>query len=676
VNLAQSGFGVALTIGALTAVLAVAVPVRLRAAVTGAGTALTGAAGAATGVAAVLGQSFTLALPGLLPLSGVSLVLDPLGGVFLAVTGGVAVAAGIYGIGYARHGGDARLVSAVLPLFVMAMLVVPVAASVGTLLVGWELMALTSLLLVLTEHRRREEVAEAGRWYAVMTHLGLVAVLIGLMIFAGHAGGDSFAALRAAARHMSPTVAGVVFVLVLAGFGSKAGILPLHAWLPRAHPEAPSHVSALMSAAMVNLGVYGIVRVGFDLFGGVAAGGTRWWWLLVLLLGAASAVYGILQAAMSTDLKRLLGYSTTENMGLVLVGVGAAGLFASSGNRALAGLALAAALLHVINHAGFKTLLFLAAGSVLHATGTRDLDALGGLRAGMPATTAAFGWGGLAASALPPGTAFVSEWLLVQALIHGLPTAGAATAIVLPVAVAAVALTAGLAVATFVKAFGVGFLARPRSDAAARASESSPAMLAGMGLAGVACAVLALVPTVVLSGVGRVAGVVAGSGGRAVTGVVTLQLTAIAGTLSPLLLTLALLAAMVVVLGVVRAVAARRARRVARLWDCGAGPLSARMEYTATSFAEPLQRVFDDVVAPETDVDVTHHEESRYLVAAVEYRRRVPDRIERRLYQPVLAAIGFWGQVGRRLAPGSVHRYLGYGFYAVIVLLIVLTVTR
>jgi len=452
--------------------------------------------------------------------------------------------------------------------------------------------------------------------------------------------------------------------------------VPLHAWLPRAHPEAPSHVSALMSAAMVNLGVYGIVRVGFDLFGGVAAGGTRWWWLLVLLLGAASAVYGILQAAMSTDLKRLLGYSTTENMGLVLVGVGAAGLFASSGNRALAGLALAAALLHVINHAGFKTLLFLAAGSVLHATGTRDLDALGGLRAGMPATTAAFGWGGLAASALPPGTAFVSEWLLVQALIHGLPTAGAATAIVLPVAVAAVALTAGLAVATFVKAFGVGFLARPRSDAAARASESSPAMLAGMGLAGVACAVLALVPTVVLSGVGRVAGVVAGSGGRAVTGVVTLQLTAIAGTLSPLLLTLALLAAMVVVLGVVRAVAARRARRVARLWDCGAGPLSARMEYTATSFAEPLQRVFDDVVAPETDVDVTHHEESRYLVAAVEYRRRVPDRIERRLYQPVLAAIGFWGQVGRRLAPGSVHRYLGYGFYAVIVLLIVLTVTR
>lgn len=671
-NLAQIGLAAAGAVGVLTAVAALVVPTRPRAAITGAGTALVGLTGVVAGIAAVLGQSFTLALSGLLPLSGVSLAADPLGGMFLAVTGGVAVAAGIYAVGYARHGGDSRLVSVVLPLFVVAMLAVPVAASVGTLLLCWELMALTSLLLVLTEHRRRAEVAEAGRWYAVMTHLGLVAILIGLMIFAGQADSDSFDALRAAAGHLSPATAGLVFALVLVGFGSKAGILPLHAWLPRAHPEAPSHVSALMSAAMVNLGVYGIVRVGFDLLGG----GNRWWWLLVLLLGAASAVYGILQAAMSTDLKRLLGYSTTENMGLVLVGVGAAGLFAASGDRVLAGLALAAALLHVINHAGFKTLLFLAAGSVLHATGTRDLDALGGLRGRMPVTTAAFGWGGLAASALPPGTAFVSEWLLVQALIHGLPSAGVATAIVLPVAVAAVALTAGLAVATFVKAFGVGFLAKPRSKAAAGASESPMAMKIGMGLTGAACAVLALAPAVVLSGIGRVASTIAGASGPAVTGAVTLRLSGIAGSLSPLLLTLALLAAMVVAVGVVRAVAARRVRRAARLWDCGGGPLSARMEYTATSFAEPLQRVFDNVVAPETDVDVTHHEESRYLVAAVEYRRRVPDRIERRLYQPVLAVIDAWGQVGRRLATGSVHRYLGYGFYTVTALLIVLAATR
>ena len=671
-TLAAVGLGVAVAVGVLSGLAAVVVPVRGRSAVVGIGTALTGLAGLVAGVAALGGQTFTLVLPGVLPLAGVRFALDPLGGLFVAVTAGVAVAAGIYGVSYGRHGLAARPVQAVFPLFVVAMLLVPAADSVGTFLLCWELMALASLLLVLAEHRRRPQVASAARWYAVMTHLGLVAILIGLLVLTAHASGDSFAALRQGAPHMPSGIRDVVFVLTLAGFASKAGIVPLHAWLPRAHPEAPSHVSALMSAAMVNLGVYGVLRVGFDLLGG----GPRWWWLLVLVLGALSAVYGILQAVITTDLKRLLGYSTTENLGLVFVGMGAAGLFVSSGQHVLAAVALAAALLHVVGHAAFKTLLFLAAGSVLHATGTRDLDALGGLRAGMPVTTGLFGLGALAASALPPGTAFVSEWLLLQALIHGLPASGAATAIVMPVTVAAVALTAGLAVATFVKAFGVGFLAKPRSAAAEQAHESPVSMLAGMGLAGCACLAVALVPTVALPSIGHAAQVALGDGVPGITGAVTLRLTGIVGSLSPVLLAGSLLAGALVVAGLLRAVAARRARRAARLWDCGAGPLSARMEYTATSFAEPLQRVFDNVVQPETDVDVTHHEESRYLVAAVAYRHRVPDRIERRLYRPILTAAAAWGQAGRRLASGSVHRYLGYGFYTLLGLLIVLAVTR
>ncbi|MFD2420442.1 proton-conducting transporter transmembrane domain-containing protein [Amycolatopsis pigmentata] len=665
-NLAATALGAAGAIGVASALVSVAVPRRTRSAVAGAGTALAGVAGLVAGIAALAGASFSVTWTGVLPLSGVSFTLDALGGLFVAVTGGVAVAAGIYGIGYARHGLDSRPVQAVFPLFVAAMMAVPAAASVGTFLVCWELMALASLLLVLAEQARRPEVASAGRWYAVMTHLGFVTVLVGLLVFTAHARGDAFTALRQA--HLSPATSGIVFALTLAGFSSKAGIAPLHAWLPRAHPEAPSPVSALMSAAMVNLGVYGIVRVGFDLLGG----GPRWWWLLVLALGVVSAVYGILQAAMNTDLKRLLGYSTTENLGLVLVGVGAAGLFASSGQRVLAGVALAAALLHVVNHAAFKTLLFLAAGSVVHATATRDLDGLGGLRWRMPVTTALFGLGALAASALPPGTAFVSEWLLLQALVHGLPASGVPTAIAMPVAVAAVALTAGLAVATFVKAFGVGFLAKPRSVGAERAHESPASMLAGMGVAAVACLVLAVLPTAVLPAVGAAAGF----GDPAVRDAVTLRLAGVAGSVSPLLLAAGLLVATVAVLGVTRALVARRARRVARVWDCGAGPMSARMEYTATSFAEPLQRVFDNVVRPETDVDVDHHEESRYLVAAVEYRRRVPDRIERRLYTPVLAAARAWGEAGRRLANGSVHRYLGYGFSTVCAVLILLAVTR
>jgi len=676
-SLAGTALGLAMAAAAVATVAAVGSPARVRAAAVGASTAIAGAAGLVAGVAAMAGGGMTaVALPGLLPLSGVAFALDPLGGLFLAVVGGVAVVAAVYGIGYAGHGLDGRAVQASFPLFVAAMLLVPAAATVGTFLVCWELMALTSLLLVVAEHRRRAEVAQAGVWYAVMSHLGFVAILVGLLVFAGHAPDDAFGSLRAVAGQLSPAVGGVVFGATLVGFAAKAGIVPLHAWLPRAHPEAPSHVSAAMSAAMVSLGVYGIVRVGFDLLGGLP-GGQRWWWLLVMGLGAVSAVYGILQAAVHTDLKRLLGYSTTENMGLVLVGVGAAGTFAAAGRDVLAGLALAAALLHVINHAAFKSLLFLAAGSVLRATGSRDLDELGGLRAGMPATTALFGLGALAASALPPGTAFVSEWLLVQSLVHGLPASGVATAVTMPVAVAAVALTAGLAVATFVKAFGVGFLAKARSPAAAKARESPATMLAGMGAAAAACVALALFPGVVLPSVGRaVAASGAGSADPVVGGAVSMRLVGVAGSLSPLLLATALLVAAVGVVATLRLVANRYARRVAPLWDCGAGPLTARMEYTATSFAEPLLRVFDDVLQPELDVDVTHHRESRYLVEAVEYRRRVPDRVERRLYRPVLAAARWWGEAGRRLATGSVHRYLGYGFYSVTALLIVLAVTR
>lgn len=667
-NLAAGCLVAAFAVGQATALAALVAPRAARTLVAGIGGAAAGALGAVAGGAAIAGQTWSVAVPWLLPLSGIVLVLDGLAGVFLAVGGAVAAVACVYGIGYARggHGLDGRLVQVTLPLFVTSLLLVPVAGGVGTFLVCWELMAATSLLLVLAEHRQRPQVTSAARWYAVLTQLGFAAILVGLVVLATATGADAFAAMRG----QPPGVASVVFVLCLVGCGSKAGIVPLHAWLPRAHPEAPSHVSALMSAAMVNLGAYGIVRVGLDLLGG----GPTWWWLVVLLLGVGSAVYGILQAAVSTDVKRLLGYSTTENMGLVLVGIGAAGLFAAAGDPVLAGLAMTAALLHVAAHAAFKTLLFLAAGSVLRATGTRDLDALGGLRAAMPATTAAFGLGALAASALPPGTAFVSEWMLLQALVHGLP-ALQTTALVLPVAVAAVALTAGLAVVTFVKAFGVGFLARPRSDAAAQARESPPSMLVGMGVAAIACVVLAVGPTLVLPGLARVAGTLTGAA-PATTGLVTIDLVGVTGALSPLLLSGAVLTAAVLVIAVPRLLVARRARRLTRLWDCGAGPLSARMEYTATSFAEPLQRVFDDVLKPVQDVDVTHHGESRYLVQAVEYRRRVPDRIERRLYEPVIAATAAWGRVGRRLATGSVHRYLGYGFGAVCVLLLTLVVTR
>lgn len=604
-------------------------------------TASGGALAAVAGGLALAGHGWQTWLPDLLPPVGVRLALDPLGGLFVAVTGGVAACAAVYGIGRSGR---------VVPLFVAAMLLVPAAASVGTFLACWELMAITSLALVLTEHRERGAVRDAGLWYAILTQLGLVAVLCGLLLL-GH---DGFDQLRAA--DLPPAVRNAAFLATLVGFAAKAGIVPLHVWLPRAYPEAPAPAAALMSGAMVNMGVYGLLRVGLDLLGG----GPEWWWLVVLGLGALSALYGILQAAVASDLQRLLGYSSTENMGLVLMGIGTAGLLPGSPAGRLA---LAAALLHVVNHAAFKTLLFQAAGSVTRTTGGRNLDAMGGLRTRMPYTTAIFAVGALCASALPPGNGFTSEWLLLQSLLHALPGSGVAVAVTMPLAVGVFALSAGLAVATFVKAFGVGFLARPRSQAAELATESPPTMLAGMTLAAAACVFLALNPGLVLSAL---------PGAHPVGGLVTLELAGLTGSISPLLLAVAIAVAAAGVLAALRKTG--RVRRAARLWDCGAGPMSARMEYTATSFCEPLQRVFDHTLAPEGGVDVRSAKESAYLVERVEFRASVPDRVERTLYGPVLAAARAAGERARRLADGSVHRYLGYGFYALTGALIVLAV--
>jgi len=673
VNLVGTGLTVAAAAAGAATLCALLVPVRVRALVSGVLSALIGVAGVVAGGAALSGETFARPLPNLLPLAGISIGVDALSGVFLAIAGAVTTVASVYGIGYAAGTGRGRTAQALWPLFAFSLLLVPAAASVSTLLVTWELMAIGSLVLVLCGDPTDGRVREAGVWYAVMTHLGLVVILTGLVWLSAAAHAQTFAGLRAASGGLSPAVRGGVFVLLLVGFGSKAGMAPLHAWLPRAHPEAPSPVSALMSAAMVNLGIYGLVRFGLDLL----HGGSRWWWIATLVLGALSAVYGIVQAAVANDLKRLLAYSTVENLGLILVGVGACGVFADSGQPALAALALVAALLHTATHAAFKSLLFLGAGSVVHATGIRDLDELGGLRTRMPVTAGLFTLGALGAAALPGGAGFPSEWLLLQSLIHGLAVPGIVVVVVLPVAVGAIALSAGLAVATFVKALGTGFLAKPRSPAAAQAHEAPASMRAGMWLAAAACAGLAVLPGAAGPALARAAAAGLRGSGTPVSGGVLHQLTALGSTLSPLLLVAVVAAALLLLRAVLMlASGPGRRRAVVPLWDCGAPPLTARMGYTATSFAEPLQRVFDDVLAPESDLDVTPHAESAYLVERVAFSRAVPDRIEHRLYEPVLHSMRRAGQAARVLADGSVHRYLGYGFGGVLVILLILVAAQ
>jgi formate hydrogenlyase subunit 3/multisubunit Na+/H+ antiporter MnhD subunit len=658
------------TLGAAAAmVAALAAPRHGRTLWVGTLTAAAAAGGLVAGGAVLTGSgSFEASIPELLPFGGVRLELDALGAVFVVAIAVVAIPASIYGIGYGTDGLSGRAVQATFPLFVWSLLFVPVAGGASTLLVLWELMALSSLLLVLAEHRHNPAVRSAAHWYAAMTHLGLVAILLALVLLASRSGGDSFVAMRAGAHEVGPGIASTVFLLTLIGFGSKAGVVPLHVWLPRAHPEAPSHVSALMSGAMVKLGIYGILRVGWDLLGG----GPRWWGVVVLVVGAVSALFGILHALVASDLKRLLAYSTTENVGLILIGVGAAGLFLASGNRALAGVALAAALLHVVNHAAFKGLLFMGAGSVVAATGTRDLDRLGGLARRMPVTSATFAVGALAIAALPPMNGFVSEWLLLQGLVHSLPSSTVAVAVTMPVAVAVVALTGGLAVATFVKAFGTGFLAMPRSPEADAAHESPATMLVGLSLLAGTCVALGLGATALGRPLARAVGALgplAGAQPLSANGD-RLHPAGMLASISPLLLAAALVVALVTALVMLRATRSTLTVRGVETWGCGRSVQTARMEYTATSFAEPLQRVFDDVLRPDLDVDIDHRVESRYYLEAVRYRQGIRDGVEHRLYAPVLRVAGWWGQAGRQLQNGSIHRYLAYAMVAVIVVLV------
>jgi formate hydrogenlyase subunit 3/multisubunit Na+/H+ antiporter MnhD subunit len=420
---------------------------------------------------------------------------------------------------------------------------------------------------------------------------------------------------------------------------------------------------------MVNMGIYGIIRIDLQILGP----GPHWWGLTLMIFGAVSAVFGVLQASVATDLKRLLAYSTTENMGLVTLALGAATLLASYGAQQVAAMALTAGLLLILSHAAFKTLAFLAAGSVLAATGLRDLDRLGGLARRMPGTTTMFGIAALGASGLPLGAGFVGEWLLLQSLIHSPHDDNTLLALMMPLSVGAVALTTGLGIAAMVKAFGVGFLARPRSPAAEAAREAPASMLTGMALAAAACMVFAVAPAALAPVLTRVLAALPTIGGTAAGPALGtfLRLPGVPGSMSPALIAGGLVVAVLLAVGLSRWGARRRPVAVALpLWACGADSLSPRMQYTATSFAEPLQRVFDNVLQPDTDVEITHFAESQYLVEKITYRTLLTDPLERRLYNPVVQALTTWARWVRGAHPGSVHLYLAYGALGLLIVLV------
>ena len=589
---------------------------------------------------------------------------DQLSGLFLIALGAVGVASSIFGIGYTRKttAGDGPLAAA-YPVFLGSLVLVFGADQAFAFLFAWELMALSSAALVVGSRPSRD-VAQTGYLYLAITHLATAAIIVAFAILASTAGSTSFEAFGPAAMSLPPAARDVVFVLLLLGFGTKAGAIPLHVWLPRAHPVAPSHVSALMSGVMIKAGIYGIVRFGLDILGP----GPEWWGLLVLGIGVTSAVLGVLYALMEHDLKRLLAFHSIENIGIILIGVGIALLASADGVTALASVALTAALFHTLNHALFKSALFLASGSIQSAVGSRDLNALGGLARAMPITALAFGIGAAAISGLPPLNGFASEWLTFQGLI-GAGADGALSAVSRSAALLAVGglgLTAALAVACFVKATGMSFLALPRSPEAATARETGRPM-------GVAMLGLALACVGVGIAAGPVSGVIAGVAGgflgqppdTASTGiaipVVGIDAVYAAGPLALLLVGVAGTTWLVSV--------RRRSTRRAPTWTTGMVPEPA-FQYTATSYAKLIRLYYGPVLRPAREITVELHAGTPFP-RTVRYRGEVSHVIDDRLYRPMHRAAVAGAQLVRRIQSGSLQRYVAYAVVALVVLLLV-----
>jgi hydrogenase-4 component B len=633
------------------------------------------AAGGLFGGAAALrvlitGEAIAFSLPSPIPFLVLPFRLDPLGAFFLGIIALLAIPAAVYGVEYLGGGEPGRspaFPGAMLSLFLLAMSLATLADGVLAFLMMWEGMSLASYFLVIGEGESVENLA-AGRWYAGMAHAGFGCIAAALLLAGQHTSGLRFDEIRFAAASLSPGARNVIFLLALAGFGSKAGLVPLHVWLPRAHPAAPSHVSAILSGAMLKMGVYGLLRVALDLLGG----GPPWWGGVLLTMGAASALLGVLYALMEHDLKRLLAYHSVENLGIIFMGVGLGLLLHSHGFEALAALALVAGLYHTLNHAAFKGLLFLGAGAVVRATGTRNMEEMGGLIRRMPQTAACFLVGSAAIAALPPLNGFVSEWMLFQSLLSGARAAPPLLGALIMSCVGALALTGGLAAACFVKAFGIPFLALPRSRPAEEAREAGVFMRAPMIALAVLCVALGLLPFLVVPFISRSLAEIPGIDPAGATFTLGLSLSVSGGStrISPPVIALLLVLSVAAVPLILRLAGASRRLRAGDLWGCGRVAGSARMEYTASAFAEPLKRVFADLYRPTADIAVEVHPESSYFTRSIRYRTRVRTWFEDVLYEPLFRLVRPLGISGRFIQSGSVHLYLGYIFAALLVFLL------
>ncbi len=613
------------------------------------------------------GAPLSHTLPLGLPDIGMRLRIDALSAFFLIVVNLGGAIASLYGMGYGVHEKRPGRVLPFYPAFIAAMNLVVMADDAFTFLLAWEVMSLTSWALVMSNEE--PETNRAGLIYFVMASFGAAMLLFAFGLLAGAGGGYGFDEIRQS--HPSALNGGIVLGLVLLGAGSKAGLFPLHVWLPLAHPAAPSHVSALMSGVMTKVAIYGAIRILFDLVGGTMA----WWWAIpVLIVAGITALMGILYALMQHDLKRLLAYSTVENIGIIFIGLGLAMAFHSNGMATASALAMTAALLHVFNHSLFKSLLFLGSGAVLHATGQRDIDQLGGLIHKMPYTAFFFLVGAAAISALPPLNGFVSEWLTFQAILASPELAQVSLKFLIPIIGVMLALAATLAAACFVKAFGITFLGRARSDVAQKATEADRYSLTAMGILAAGCLILGILPGFAIDALRPVAELVT-SGALPLqnTSPVPLSVVPFANGRSSyngMIIFIFLLIAGGFTAWVIHRIASDRIR-FGDIWDCGHPEDNQAAQYTAASFSQPINRVFGSHVF-RAEEQVAFRQPGDMKQA--QYHSQMTDPAWALIMAPLSRLLDFATRRLNVLQNLTIRRYLALVFLWVVTLLIVVAI--